>query len=46
MARKKGMKHYQREKNLEAVRMFFEESMTQGEITGALGIRSEGRVEV
>jgi transposase len=46
MAGKKGMKHYPREKKLEAVRMFFEEGMTQGDFTEALRIRSEGRVEV
>lgn len=45
MAGKKGMKHYPRELKLEAVRMFFEEEMTQAEITQALAIRSEGRVE-
>jgi transposase len=45
MAGKKGMKHYAGELKLEAVRMFFEEGMTQAEITQALGIRSEGRVE-
>ena len=45
MAGKKGMKHYPRELKLEAVRMFFEEGMTRAEITQALEIRSEGRVE-
>ncbi len=46
MAGKKGMKHYPREIKLEAMRLFFEEGMTQREITKALNIRSEGRVEV
>ena len=46
MAGKKGMTHYPRELKLEAVRMFFEEGMTQAEITEVLGLRSEGRVEV
>jgi transposase len=46
MSGKKGMKHYPREVKLEAVRMFFEEGMTRAEITAALNLRSEGRVEV
>ena len=46
MSGKKGMKHYPKEVKLEAVRMFFEEGMTRAEITIALGLRSEGRVEV
>ena len=45
MPGKKGMKHYPKEVKLEAVRMFFEEGMTRAEITAALGLRSEGRVE-
>ncbi len=45
MAGKKGMTHYSREMKIEAVRMFYEEDMTQAEITQALGIRSEGRVK-
>ena len=46
MAGKKGMKHYPRELKLEAVRMFFEEGMTQTEITGILDIQSVDRVKV
>ncbi len=46
MTGKKGMTHYPRELKLEAVRMFFEEGMTQTEITQALELRSEGRVRV
>ncbi len=46
MSGKKGMKHYPREVKLEVVRMFFEEGMTRAEITAALNLRSEGRVEV
>ena len=46
MSGKKGMKHYPKELKLEAVRMFFEEGMTRAEITAALKLRSEGRVEV
>lgn len=45
MAGKKGMKHYPRELKLKAIQMFFEAGMTRGEITQALGIRSEGRVK-
>ena len=45
MSGKKGMKHYPKEVKLEAVRMFFEEGKTRAEITEALGLRSEGRVE-
>lgn len=46
MSGKKGMTHYPKEVKLEVVRMFFEEGMTRAEITTALGLRSEGRVEV
>jgi transposase-like protein len=46
MSGKKGMKHYPKEVKLEAVRLFFDEGLTQAEITEALGLRSEGRVEV
>ena len=46
MTGKKGVTHYPREIKLEAVRMFFEEGMTQTEITQALELRSEGRVRV
>lgn len=46
MAGKKGMKHYSRKLKLEAIRMFFEEGMTQADITQALSIRSEDRVKV
>ena len=46
MAGKKGMKHYPQEIKLEAVRLYFEEGMTQREITQALGMRSEDRVKI
>jgi len=38
-------KHYAREVKLEALRMYFEEGMTQRAITEALGIRDRGRVK-
>ena len=45
MSGKKGMKTYALEVKLEAVRLFYEEGKTRAEITKALGLRSEGRVE-
>ena len=45
MAGKKGMKHYPKEVKLEAVRMFFDEGMTRGEIAKAFGLRSVERVK-
>ncbi len=45
MSGKKGMKHYPVELKLEAIRMFYAERKSQAEITAALGIRSESRVE-
>jgi len=45
MAGKKGMKHYPRELNLEAMRMFYEEGKTRKAITEALGIRDPERVK-
>lgn len=45
MSGKKGMKHYPAEMKLEAVRLFYEEGKTGSEITQALGVRSENRVE-
>ena len=45
MTGKKGMVHYPLEVKLEAVRLFYEEGKTRAEITKALGLRSEGRVE-
>ena len=45
MAGRKGMKGYPVEVKLEAVRMFYEDGKTHAEITQALGLRSEGRVE-
>jgi transposase len=44
MPGKKGMKHYSREEQLEAVRLFYEEDKTYGEITELLGIRDPERV--
>lgn len=38
-------KHYPKEVKLEAIRMFYEEGMTQGAITEALGIRDRYRVK-
>lgn len=46
MAGKKGMKRYGVELKLEAVRMFYEEGKTRAEISMALGLRSDSRVEV
>ena len=46
MSGKKGMRGYPVEVKLEAIRLFFEEGKTRGEITRALGLRSPGRVEV
>jgi DNA-binding transcriptional regulator LsrR (DeoR family) len=34
-------KHYAKEVKLEAIRMYYEEGMTQGAITEALGIRDQ-----
>jgi transposase-like protein len=45
MSGKKGMKTYPVEVKLEAVRMFLEDGKTRAEITQALGLRSDGRVE-
>lgn len=45
MSGKKGMKHYLKEVKMEAVRIFFEEGMTQTEITTVLGLRSNERVK-
>lgn len=45
MAGKKGMNHYPLEVKLEAIRLFYEDGKTQAEITKALGIRSDERVE-
>ena len=45
MSGKPEMKHYPAAMKLEAVRLFYEEGKTQAEITQALGLRSEGRVE-
>jgi len=38
-------KHYPKEVKLEAIRMYYEEGMTQGAITEALGIRDPYRVK-
>lgn len=38
-------KHYAKEVRLEAMRMYFEEGMTQGAITEILGIRDRYRVK-
>ena len=45
MSGKKGMRDYPVEVKLEAVRLFYEEGKTRAEITQALGLRSDGRVE-
>jgi transposase-like protein len=45
MAGKKGVKDYPVEVKLEAVRLFYEEGKTRAEITQALGLRSDRRVE-
>ncbi len=45
MAGKKGMKHYRLETKLEAVRLFYEERKTRGQITRLLGIRDPHRVK-
>ena len=45
MSGKKGMRHYCQEVKLEAVRMFFDEGMTRGEIAKAFGLRSVERVK-
>lgn len=44
MPGKKGMTHYPREVQLEAVRLFYEEDKTYGEITKLLEIRDPERV--
>lgn len=38
-------KHYAKEVKLEAIRMYFEEGMTQDAVTEALGIRDQYRVK-
>lgn len=45
MAGRKGKMDYPVEVKLEAVRLFYEEGKTRAEITQALGLRSDGRVE-
>lgn len=45
MARKKGSRDYPLEMRQEAVRLFYEEGMTQAEITKQLGIRDPKRVK-
>jgi len=45
MSGKPGMKYYPAATKLEAVRLFYEEGKTRAEITQALGLRSDGRVE-
>ena len=45
MARKKVSKDYPLEMRREAVRLFYEESMTREEITKQLGIRDPNRVK-
>jgi len=45
MAGIKGMKTYPIDVKLEAVRLFFEEGKTRGEITEALDIRSDEQVK-
>jgi transposase len=46
MAGKKGMQHYPAATKLEAVRLFYEEKLTQAEITALLEIRDPHRVKV
>lgn len=43
MSGKKGMKHYPVEKKLEAVRLYYEESMVQSEIMKRLAICDSDR---
>jgi transposase-like protein len=45
MSGKKGMVHYPLDVKLEAVRLFYEEGKTRGEIATILGLRNEGRVK-
>ena len=45
MAGKQGMKHYEVEVKLEAVRLFLEEGKSRAEIAQLLGLRSAGRVK-
>jgi transposase len=45
MARKKGSKDYPLEMRREAVRLFYEEGLSRGEITQRLGIRDPNRVK-
>lgn len=45
MAGKKGMKHYEVEVKLEAVRLFLEEEKTRAEVAKLLGLSSSKRVE-
>ena len=45
MSGKKGMTHYPIGVQLEAIRMFFEEGKTHGEITKVLGIRDPQRTD-
>jgi len=46
MTGKRGMVHYPVEVKLEAVRLFYEEGKTRAEITKALDLHSDSRVEV
>jgi transposase-like protein len=46
MSGQKGMKKYPAEMKLEAVRLFFEEGKTHGEVASQLGLKDKQRVEV
>lgn len=45
MPRKKGSRDYPIEMRREAIRLFYEEGCTRGEITEQLGLRDPGRVK-